>query len=152
MIHRVFILGPCSQPSNPQNRARKYAQDRSKLFSMLLFVAIANVAALHTKLFSFSSHHGRFFRPLSHIVISVTTVRRHDISLPSNYATVFTTQRPTSWPCWAPCCLHQIPRWINDRYNPAVVIKGNPLPRAADAKAPFSIRARQYHCSCSSSS
>jgi hypothetical protein len=27
--------------------------------------------------------------------------------------------------------------WLNDRYNPAVVIKGNPLPRTADAKAPF---------------
>jgi hypothetical protein len=44
---------------------------------------------------------------------------------------------PTSWPCWAPCCPHQIPKWLNDRYSPAVVIKGNPLPRTADAKAPF---------------
>jgi hypothetical protein len=46
-------------------------------------------------------------------------------------------QDPTSWPCWALCCLHQIPGWINDRYSPAAVIKGNPLPRTTDAKPPF---------------
>jgi hypothetical protein len=39
--------------------------------------------------------------------------------------------------CRAPCCLHQIPGWLNDRYSPTAVIKGNPLPRTADAKAPF---------------
>jgi hypothetical protein len=27
--------------------------------------------------------------------------------------------------------------WINDRYSPAAVTIGNPLPRTADAKAPF---------------
>jgi hypothetical protein len=41
----------------------------------------------------FAPHHGRLFRPLSPIVISVTTVRRHDVALPSISATVFTTPR-----------------------------------------------------------
>jgi hypothetical protein len=39
--------------------------------------------------------------------------------------------------CRAPRRLHQIPGWLNDRYRPAAVIKGNPLPRTSDAKAPF---------------
>jgi hypothetical protein len=41
----------------------------------------------------FAPHHGRIFRPLSPIVISVTTVQRHDVVLPSISATVFTTLR-----------------------------------------------------------
>jgi hypothetical protein len=49
---------------------------------------------LYTELFSFAPHHGRFFRPLSSIVISVTAVRRHDVALPSISATVFATPRP----------------------------------------------------------
>jgi hypothetical protein len=47
--------------------------------------------AWYTELFSFRSPHGRLFRPLSAIVISVTTIRRHDVALPSISATVFTT-------------------------------------------------------------
>jgi hypothetical protein len=39
--------------------------------------------------------------------------------------------------CRAPCCLHQISGWLNDRCSSTTVIKGNPLPRTADAKAPF---------------
>jgi hypothetical protein len=42
-----------------------------------------------------------------------------------------------SWPCWAPCCLHQIPTGSTDRYSPASVIKWNLLPGTADTKAPF---------------
>jgi hypothetical protein len=39
--------------------------------------------------------------------------------------------------CRAPCCLHQIPGWLNDRCSSVAVIKGNPLPRTADAEAAF---------------
>jgi hypothetical protein len=41
----------------------------------------------------FAPHHGRLFRPLSPIVISVTTIRCHDVALPSIPATIFATQR-----------------------------------------------------------
>jgi hypothetical protein len=152
MIHHVFILGLCSQPSNPQNRAGKYTEDRSKLFATLLFVAIANVAALHTKLFSFSPHHGRFFRPLSPIVISVTTVRRHDVALPSISATMLTTQRP-----------HELTMLSSMLSTPDIGMDKRPLQsRSGYKRKPFtqsrrcessiSIRARNYYCSCSSSS
>jgi hypothetical protein len=42
-----------------------------------------------------------------------------------------------SWPCWAPCCPHQIPTGSTDRYSPASVIKRNLLPGTANAKTPF---------------
>jgi hypothetical protein len=32
-----------------------------------------------------------------------------------------------SWPCWAPCCPHQIPTGSTDRYGPTSVIKWNLL-------------------------
>jgi hypothetical protein len=76
-----------------RNRTRKYAQDRSKLYATLLFVAIANVKRCTLSFSRFAPHHGRLIRPLSLICISVTTVRRHDVSLPSISATVFTTPR-----------------------------------------------------------
>jgi hypothetical protein len=44
---------------------------------------------------------------------------------------------PTSWPCWAPCCLHQIPGWLNDRYRPAAVIKRNLYPEPPMRKLHF---------------
>jgi hypothetical protein len=39
--------------------------------------------------------------------------------------------------CRAPCCLHRIPRWLNDRYSPAAVIKGNPYPEPPMRKLHF---------------
>jgi hypothetical protein len=61
------------------------------IFSTLLFVAIANAKCCTLSFSRFAPHHGRLFRPLSPIVISVTVIRRHDIALPSISATVFTT-------------------------------------------------------------
>jgi hypothetical protein len=76
-----------------KNQTRKYAQDRSKLYAMLLRVAITSVKHKCTELFSFAPRYGRLFRLLSPIVISVTTIRRQDVALPSISATVFATLR-----------------------------------------------------------
>jgi hypothetical protein len=63
-------------------------------FAKILFVAIASVKRSALSLFSSPPRHGQFFRPLNLIIVSVQIVRRHDVALPSNSATVFTTQRP----------------------------------------------------------
>jgi hypothetical protein len=65
-----------------------------KAFAKLPCVAIMNEKALCTELSRFSTHHGQFFRSLNLIVISVTTIRRHDATPPSFFATVLTTLRP----------------------------------------------------------
>jgi hypothetical protein len=44
---------------------------------------------------------------------------------------------PVNWPCRAPCCLHQIPDWVNWPLQPASVIKWNHLTGTADTKAHF---------------
>jgi hypothetical protein len=93
VFHCAFVLGPCSEPSNSQNQTRKYAQDRSKLYATLLCVATANTKRCTPSFSRFAPHHGRLFRPLSAIVISVTTIRRRDVALPSISTTVFATQR-----------------------------------------------------------
>jgi hypothetical protein len=49
---------------------------------------------LHTELARSFPHHDQSFRPLNLIVISVTTVRRHDVTPPTSSATVLTTPRP----------------------------------------------------------
>jgi hypothetical protein len=86
----------------------------------------------------FTPHYGRSFRPLSPIVISVTTVQRHDIALPSISATVFTTPKPHGLTIVE---LHVVytryPTGATDRYHPATIIKWNLLPGTADTKAHF---------------
>jgi hypothetical protein len=107
-------------------------------FCYASLVAIANIKRCILIFSRSSPRHDQFLRPLDLICVSVTTVRRHDVTPPYLFPQPYSRRRdPMSWPCWAPCCLHQIPGWLNDRYSPAVVIKGNPLPRTADAKAPF---------------
>jgi hypothetical protein len=101
-------------------------------------VAIANVTALHIELFSFSLHHGWFFRPLSPIVISVTTVRHHDVALPSISATVFTTPRPHELTLLSSVPSTPDTRVVKWPLQPRSGYKREPLPRTADAKAPFS--------------
>jgi hypothetical protein len=71
-------------------------------FAELLFVAIASVESGTLSFSRLSLHHGQFFRPLSPIIIGVTTVRRHDATTvrrhdatpPCFSATVLTTPRP----------------------------------------------------------
>jgi hypothetical protein len=64
--------------------------DRSS-FATLLCVVILNTKRCTQSFSRFAPQHGRLIRPLSAIVISVATVRRHDVALPSISATVFTT-------------------------------------------------------------
>jgi hypothetical protein len=86
----------------------------------------------------FAPHHGRFFRPLSPIVISVTTVRRHGVALPSISTTVFTTPKLYELTIVELRVAYtRYPTGSTDRYSPAAVIKWNLLPRTADTKAPF---------------
>jgi hypothetical protein len=110
--------------------------DRS-IFATLLFVAIADVKCCTLNFSRFASHYGRLFRLLSPIVISVTTVRRHDVALPSISTTIFTTLKPQAGHCRAPCCLHQIPDWVNWPLQPRIDYKVEPFTGTADTKAPF---------------
>jgi hypothetical protein len=56
-----------------------------------------------------------------------------------------------SWPCWAPCCLHPIPDWVNWPLQPRSGYKMEPFNRNRRYESSFSIQVRQYHYSCSSS-
>jgi hypothetical protein len=64
--------------------------DRS-ILATLLFDAITSVKRSTPSFSRSASLYGRLFRLLSPIVISVTSVRHHDVALPSISATVFTT-------------------------------------------------------------
>jgi hypothetical protein len=122
------------------------------IFATLLFVAIANTKRCTLSFSCFAPHHGRLFRPLNPIVISVTVIRRDDVALPSISATVFMPPRSRADHCWAPCCLHQIPNWVNWPLQPRNGYKMEPFNRNRRYESSISIRARHYHCSCFSSS
>jgi hypothetical protein len=55
-----------------------------------------------------------------------------------------------SWPCWALCCIHQITDRVNWPLQPHSGYKMEPFNWNRRCKSSISIRARQYHCSCSS--
>jgi hypothetical protein len=140
VIHRVFILSPCS---------RKYARDRSKLYATLLCVTIANIKRCTLSFSRFAPLYGRLFRPLSPIVISVTTVRHHDIALPSISATVFTTPVPHALTIVELRVAYtRYPTGSTDRYSPAAIIKANPFTQNLHCESSISIRARHHHYSC----
>jgi hypothetical protein len=80
--HNLQILG-IKRGSTPRI-------DRS-ILATLLFDAITRVRRSTLNFSRFALHYGRLFRPLSPIVISVTTIRRHDVALPSISATIFMT-------------------------------------------------------------
>jgi hypothetical protein len=87
----------------------------------------------------FAPHHGRLFRPLSPIVIGVTTVRRHDVALPSISATVFTTLKPHELAIVELRVAYtRYPTGSTDRYSPATVINGTFYPEPP-------IRKLHYH-------
>jgi hypothetical protein len=70
--------------------------------------------------------------------MSVTTVRRHDVALPSISATVFTTPKPHELTIVEIRVAYtRYPTGSTDHYSPATVIKWNLLPGTADKKAPF---------------
>jgi hypothetical protein len=105
-----------------------------------------------TELFSSSPYHGQFFRPLNLIIISVPIIRRRNVTSPSFPQPYSWRRDPTGWPCWAPCCPHQIPEWLNDRYSPAAVIKWEPFTQDRRCESSISVRARHRHRSCFASS
>jgi hypothetical protein len=108
------------------------------IFAMLLFVAIANTKRCTLSFSRFAPYHGRLFRPLSPIVIRVTTVRRHDVALPSISATVFTTPKPHGLTIVELRVVYtRYPTGSTDRYSLAAVIKLNRLTGTADTKVPF---------------
>jgi hypothetical protein len=118
----------------------------------LLFDAITNIKRCTLSFSRFAPHHSRLFRPLIPIVISVTTVRRHDVALPSISATVFTTPKPHGLTIVELRVAYtRYPTGSTDRYNPATIIKGNPFTQNRRCESSISIQARHYHCSCSSS-
>jgi hypothetical protein len=128
----VLITFKSSEPS------KEVHPGSIEAFCYASLVAIANVKRCTLSFSRVSPHHDQFLRLLDLICVSVTTVRRHDVALPSISATVFTTPRPHGltivelYVAYTKC-----PAGSTDRYSPAAVIKGNPLPRTADAKAPF---------------
>jgi hypothetical protein len=108
-------------------------------FCYASLVAIANIKRCTLSFSRFAPHHGRLFRPLSHIVIRVTTVRRHDIALPSISTTLFTTPKPHGLTIIELRVVYtRYPTGSTDRYSPTAIIKGNPFTqKTANAKAPF---------------
>jgi hypothetical protein len=121
-------------------------------FCYASLVAIANVKHCTLSFSRFAPHHGRLFRPLIPIIISVTTVRRRDVALPSISATVFTTPKPHGLTivelrvAYTRYLMGQLTVTAPQR------LQMEPFTRNRRYKSSISIRARQYHCSCSSSS
>jgi hypothetical protein len=66
----------------------------TEAFAKLLSVVIINIECCTLRLSRSSPHHDQFFRPLNLVIVSVPTVRRHDVTPPSFSATVLTTPRP----------------------------------------------------------
>jgi hypothetical protein len=94
--------------------------------------------ALYTELSRFAPHHGRLFRPLSPIIISVTTVRCHDVTLPSISATVFATLSLLELTIVELRVAYtRYPTGSTDCYSLTAVIKWNRLTGTADTKAHF---------------
>jgi hypothetical protein len=94
--------------------------------------------ALYTELFSFSPHLDQFLRLLDLICVSVTIVRRHDVTPPSFSAIVLTTLRPHKLTIVELCVAYsRYPAGSTDRYSPAAVIKGNPYPEPPMRKLHF---------------
>jgi hypothetical protein len=111
--------------------------DRS-IFATLLFVAIADVKCCTLNFSRFASHYGRLFRLLSPIVISVTTVRRHDVALPSISTTVFTTLKPHGLAIVELRVAYtRYPTGSTYRYSPVSIIKWNLLPEPPIRKLHF---------------
>jgi hypothetical protein len=146
VVHRVFVLGPCFKSSESSKEVRP---GLIEAFGLCFSCCYHERKAWYTDLFSSR----RFFRPLSPIVISITTVRRHDVALPSISATVFTTPKPHGLTIVKLRVAYtRYPTGSTDRYSPAAIIKGNPFTQNHRCESSISIRARHYHCSCSSSS
>jgi hypothetical protein len=134
--------------SNPKNQTRKYAQDRSKLVAMILLLIITNVKR-GTLIFSHHADSLDRWAPSS----SVSRPCDAMMSLYHRFPQPYSRRRDSvSWTCWAPCCIHQIPDWVNWPLQPHNGYKMEPFNRNRRYESSCSVQARQYHCSCSFSS
>jgi hypothetical protein len=106
-------------------------------FAKILFVATASIKRSALSLFLSPPRHGQFFRPLNLIIVSVQIVPRHDVTLPSSSATVFTTPRPHELTLLSSVLSTPDTRMDKRPLQPRNGYKMEPLPRTADAKAPF---------------
>jgi hypothetical protein len=101
---------------------------------------------------SFFPHHGRFFRPLSLNIVSIMTVRRHDVALPSSSATVFTTPRLHELTMLSSVLSMLDTRMDKRPLQPRSGYKRKLFTKNRRCESSISIQDRCYHCSCSSSS
>jgi hypothetical protein len=108
-----------------------------KLFGYASLCCYRKRKALYTALSRSSPHRDRFFSPLDLICVSVMTVRRHDVALPSISATVFTTPRPHELTLLSSVSSTPDTRMVKRPLRPRSGYKREPLPRTANAKAPF---------------
>jgi hypothetical protein len=107
-------------------------------FCYVSLVSIANVKRCTLSFSRFAPHHGQLFRPLSPIAISVTTVRRHDVALPSISAIVFTTPKPHGLTIVEPRVAYtRYPTGSTDCYSPAAVINRTLYPEPPMRKLHF---------------
>jgi hypothetical protein len=84
----------------------------------------------------FASHYGRLFRPLSPSSSESRSNNALTLLYP-RFLQPFSRRRDrVSWPCWAPCCLHPIPDWVNWPLLPRNDYKMEPFTGTADTKAP----------------
>jgi hypothetical protein len=121
-------------------------------FCYASLVAIANVKRCTLSFSHFAPHHDQFLRPLDLICISVTTVRRHDVTPPSFSATVLTTPRPHELTLLSSVLSTPDTRMDKRMLQPCSGYKREPFTQNRRCESSISIRARHYHCSCSSSS
>jgi hypothetical protein len=117
--------------------SKEVPQDQSKLYGYVSLVAITKVKRYALSFSRFAPHHDQFLRPLDLICVSVTTVRRHDVALPSIFATVFMTPRPHELTLLSSVSSTPDTRMVKRPLRPRSGYKREPLPRTANAKAPF---------------
>jgi hypothetical protein len=145
VVHRVFVLGPCFKSSESSKEVRPGS---IKAFCYASLVAITN-AKCGTLIFS---HH------VDSLDRWAPRHQCHDRTMPWRRSTIDFRNRihdaETAWAdhCWAPCCLRQIPDWVNWPLQPRIGYKMEPFTPNRRYKSSISIRVRHYHCSCSSSS
>jgi hypothetical protein len=130
VVHRVFVLGPCFKSSESNKEVRPGSIEACCYASL---VVITNVKR-GTLIFS---HHAD---SLDRWAPSSSVSRPYDAmtSLYPRFPQPYSRRRDRmSWPCWAPCCLHPIPDWVNWPLLPRSDYKMEPFTGTADTKAPF---------------
>jgi hypothetical protein len=121
------------------------------IFATLLFVAIANIKRSTLSILVLLPMTVDY---LDRWAPSSSVSRSYDAmtSLYPRFPQPYSRRRDrVSWPCWAPYCIHQIPDWVNWSLQPRSGYKVEPFNQNRRYESSYSVQARQYHCSCSSS-